>query len=217
MPVNLVLVGPPGVGKGTQASFLVQRLGLVHLASGDIFRSEISAGTELGLRAKEYMDKGQLVPDDVTIGMMEARIVREDVRASGFVLDGFPRTVNQARALDARLAELGVEVARVVSLEVEDGVVVERLSGRRVCENCGEVFHIKFRPPLRAGTCDVCGNDLTVRADDKEETIRQRLTVFHSQTEPVLDYYAGTGKLYRVPGDGSAEEVYAMVVEGLAA
>ena len=215
MPFNLILIGPPGVGKGTQAALLTNRLGLVHLASGDVFRSEIAAGTALGAEAQAYIDKGQLVPDDLTIAMMEARFTTDQAKTSGFVLDGFPRTVAQAEALDRKLGELGVEIARVVSLEAPDEVVVTRLSGRRLCPNCGEIYHLITRPPSKEGVCDKCGSQLVARTDDNEETVRQRLAVFHERTMPVLSYYTGTGKLFRVSGDGSAEQVYARVLEGL--
>ncbi len=215
MPVNLVLIGPPGVGKGTQAALLTQRLGLVHLASGDVFRHEIAEGTELGRTAKGYIDKGMLVPDEVTIGMMEARFTSVEARTSGFVLDGFPRTVAQAVALDQKLASLGIQLARVASLEIDEEVVVARITGRRVCPNCGEIFHLASRPPKQEGVCDNCGGALIVRTDDKEETIRQRLNVFHAQTEPVLAYYKVTGKLHHIDGDQPAEEVFRCVIEGL--
>jgi adenylate kinase len=215
VPINLVLIGPPGVGKGTQAAMLNRQLGLVQLASGDVFRSEIASGTELGRGAKVFIDRGQLVPDDLTIGMMQARFTTQEARTSGFVLDGFPRTVAQAEALDAKLASLGIAIARVVSLEVGDEVVVERLSGRRVCEHCGEVFHIVYRPPKNFAVCDVCGNDLIVRSDDKEETVRNRLRVFHEQTAPVLAYYEKGGRLHHVDGTKPAEDVFHSVIEGL--
>ena len=215
MPINLVLIGPPGVGKGTQAGLLTERLGLVHLASGDVFRGEIAAGTDLGRVASGYIERGELVPDDVTIGMMESRFTTDEAKTSGFVLDGFPRTVAQAVSLDARLEALGTVVARVVSLEAPDDVVVARLSGRRTCLNCGAVFHIETMPPMQEGVCDDCGSELVTRTDDREETIRQRLAVFHTQTQPVLGYYAETGKLFRVDGRGTVEDVYRAAIGGL--
>lgn len=215
MPTNLVLVGPPGVGKGTQATMLAHRLGLLHLASGDMFRSEIAAGTELGKKAKEYMDRGDLVPDAITIGMMESRLTTEQAKTSGFVLDGFPRTVAQAEALDELLRRVGLDITRVVSLEIEDQVVVDRLSGRRICPNCGAIYHVATKPPRVEGVCDECGSQLATRADDNPETIRQRLKVYHDQSQPVLDYYSASGKLHSVDCDRQPEEVYNSVVEGL--
>ncbi len=216
MPLNLLLIGPPGVGKGTQAALLTQRLGLVQLASGDIFRAESAAGSELGLRAKEFMDAGKLVPDEVTIGMMEARISSEEVQAAGFVLDGFPRTVEQAVALDALLERIGVTLARVITLEIDDEVVVSRLSGRRVCPECSAVYHLKAHPPAKEGACDNCGAQLVMREDDAPETIRARLDVFHQMTRPVVRHYEATGKLHRVNGFQSAEDVYSEMTAGLA-
>ena len=216
MPLNLLLIGPPGVGKGTQAALLTQRLGLVQLASGDIFRAEIVAGSELGLRAKRFMDAGKLVPDEVTIGMMEARISSTEVRAAGFVLDGFPRTVEQAVALDALLDRLGVDLARVITLDIDDEVVVSRLAGRRVCPDCGDVYHVQAHPPAKEGVCDRCGGRLIARDDDAPATIRARLEVFHQTTRPVIDHYEATGKLHRVDGDRSAEDVYHDMTAGLA-
>jgi adenylate kinase len=209
-------LGPPGVGKGTQAIMLNQRLGLVHLASGDVFRHEIAAGTELGRTAKGFIDKGMLVPDEITISMMEARFTTQEARTSGFVLDGFPRTVAQAKALDAKLACLGIELARVASLEIDEEVVVARISGRRVCPNCNEIFHVDSRPPKAAGVCDNCGSALTTRSDDKEDTVRRRLSVFREQTASVAAYYEGTGKLRTIDGGRPAEEVYRSIIEGLA-
>ena len=216
MPLNLLLIGPPGVGKGTQAAMLTQRLGLVQLASGDIFRTEIAAGSELGLRAKGFMDAGKLVPDEVTIKMMEARISSEEVRAAGFVLDGFPRTVEQAVALDALLDRLGVVLARVITIEIDDEVVVGRLAGRRVCPECGAVYHLQARPPAKEGACNRCGAQLVARDDDAPETVRARLSVFHQTTRPVIDHYEAAGKLHRVDGDRPAEDVYRDMTAGLA-
>lgn len=216
MPTNLVLIGPPGVGKGTQAALLVERLGLLHLASGDIFRSEIAAGTELGTIAKAYIDRGELVPDEVTIGMMGDRFTGEIAQKRGFVLDGFPRTVAQADALDRKLQSLGIQITRVVSFDIDDEVVVERLSGRRICPNCRQIYHIRTKPPIAEGQCDNCGAALQIRADDNPDTIRNRLEVFHERSEPVLAYYREQGRLKEVDADRSTEDVYANVVEGLA-
>lgn len=215
MPLNILLIGPPGVGKGTQAALLTQRLGLIHLSSGDVFRSEIHAETQLGQLVKKYIVQGQLVPDEVTIQMMEARIASSQARTSGFVLDGFPRTLPQAEALDDRMFSLGISFARIVSLEVPDGVVIKRIAGRRTCERCGEVFHVESKPPKEEGVCDNCGGALVVRQDDNEETTKSRLEVFHRQTEPILQFYESSGKIFRVDGNGTAEEVYARMVEGL--
>ena len=216
MPLNLLLIGPPGVGKGTQAALLTQRLGLLHLASGDVFRNEIAAETSLGRLAKQYMDKGQLVPADVTISMMEGRIASSQARTAGFVLDGFPRTRAQAEALEDRMFSLGIVFARIVSLEVNDDLVVERIAGRRTCPRCGEVYHLQTKPPMNEAKCDKCGSNLIVRPDDTEETIRKRLVVFHSQTEPILDFYLASGKIHQVDGVGSVEEVYQRMIVGLA-
>ena len=215
MPLNLLLIGPPGVGKGTQAALLTDRLGLLHLASGDVFRLEIATGTKLGIRAKRYIDKGQLVPDDVTIAMMESRFTSQEAKVAGFVLDGFPRTVAQAAALDAKLESLGIELARVVSLEIDDETVVQRLGGRRVCTNCGAVYHVVSHPPQQEGVCDKCGAHLQIRSDDVEETIRKRLAVFRESTKPVLDHYDKKGLLQRVDGTRPTEEVFSDMIGGL--
>lgn len=215
MPLNLLLIGPPGVGKGTQAAMLTRQLGLLHLSSGDVFRNEIAAQTNLGALAQKYIDKGQLVPDDVTIEMMEGRIVSSQARTAGFVLDGFPRTLKQAEALDDRMFALGIELARIVCLTVDDDTVVARLSGRRTCERCGEVYHAQSKPPRAEGVCDKCGSKLIVRPDDNEETIRKRLKVFHEQTEPILDFYRASGKIHIVDASRSVEEVYAQMIQGL--
>ncbi len=215
MPLNLLLIGPPGVGKGTQAALLTQRLGLVHLASGDVFRGEIAAETQLGLLAKKYIDQGQLVPDDVTISMMEMRIASSQARTAGFVLDGFPRTLAQAEALYDRMCSLGIDFARIVVLVVDDELVVSRITGRRTCIRCGEIFHVVAKPPKVEDVCDKCQSKLIVRADDTDETIRNRLAVYHAQTEPIIDFYRVSGKVFLVNGSGSAEEVYQLMIAGL--
>lgn len=214
-PTKLVLIGPPGVGKGTQAMLLETRLHAVPLSSGAIFRSEIEQGTELGLLAKDYIEKGQLVPDDVTIAMMSRRLRQDDVSQNGFILDGFPRTVKQAESLDTILLELGFPIDAVVQLIVEDEVVVERLSGRLTCPKCGATFHLKNCPPKVEGICNRCGTELMMRADDHPDAIRRRLVEFREKTAPVVGYYASRGILRPVDADRSPEEVYSEIVRGI--
>lgn len=216
MPARLILIGPPGVGKGTQAALLEARLGVKPLSSGVIFRAEIEADTDLGQLAKSYIDRGELVPNGVTIQMMLKRLRSEEVRRRGFVLDGFPRTVRQAEALDVELANEGITLDRVISLEVQDEVVIRRLSGRMGCTKCGAIYHSVTKPPRREGLCDVCDSPIIVREDDKPETIRQRLIVFRENTSPVVDYYAEKGALLRVDATAEAEEVYGVITAGLA-
>jgi adenylate kinase len=213
--MRLILIGPPGVGKGTQAALLEQRLGLKPLSSGMIFRAEIDAETDLGRLAKRYIDHGELVPNGVTIEMMAKRIKSDDVRKHGFILDGFPRTVRQAEALDEMLGDMGMDIDEVVSIEVDDDVVIGRLSGRMGCTKCGEIYHSQSKPPKREGLCDKCNGPLFVRTDDQPETIRDRLNVFHENTRPVIEYYAGKGKLLRIDGSHGPEDVYGEILEGL--
>lgn len=214
--MRIVLIGPPGVGKGTQAARLVQELGLAHVASGDIFRSELREQTELGKLAKAYMDRGELVPDDITVKMIAGRLATPEIRKSGFVLDGFPRTVGQATALTEMLEELGTPLDAVISIETDDAVVVDRLAGRLTCPNCGQLFHRTSRPPKVEGRCDQCSSELEVRADDREETIRERLRTFHNLTQPVIDHYAAIGLLKRIDGGQSPDEVYAQIRASIA-
>lgn len=208
------MIGPPGVGKGTQASLLEHRLGTKPLSSGVIFRSEIEAETDLGQLAKRYIDHGELVPNGVTIQMMLKRIRSDEVRKRGFVLDGFPRTVRQAEALTEELDNIEVYIDAVISLEVEEDVVVRRLSGRMGCTKCGEIYHSTNKPPKREGICDKCNSPLFVREDDKPETVRERLRVFRENTKPVIDYYEQRGQLRRVDADRPADEVYEDIVRG---
>jgi len=213
--MRIILIGPPGVGKGTQAAFLEQRLGMKPLSSGVIFRSEMEAETDLGRLAKRYIDHGELVPNGVTIEMMAKRIRTDEVRKHGFILDGFPRTVRQAEALDEMLVDMSMDVDEVVFIEVDDDVVVRRLSGRMGCTKCGEIYHNHTKPPKREGLCDKCNGPLFVRTDDQPDTIRDRLKVFHENTLPVIDYYAAKGKLLRVDGSKEPEAVYEQIVAGL--
>jgi adenylate kinase len=215
MSLRLILIGPPGVGKGTQSALLSARLGLRALSSGEIFRREIEAETDLGRLAKRYIDHGELVPNGVTIEMMAKRIRSEDTRKHGFVLDGFPRTVRQAEALDELLFEMDMGLDKVVSIEVPEETIVSRLAGRMGCTKCGEIYHARNKPPKREGLCDKCNGPLFVRSDDQEDTIRERLKVFRETTAPVIDYYGRTGSLQRVDGSVGPEETYAQIVGGM--
>lgn len=212
--MRIILVGPPGAGKGTQAEKIVAKYGVAHISTGDILRANVKAGTELGKKAKSYMDAGGLVPDGVIVGMMRGRLAEDDC-AKGFLLDGFPRTVPQAEALTALLSEMGIELDGVILLDVGDETVVERLCGRRMCRKCGKIFHITFNPSSKDDECDACGGELYQRDDDKEDVIRQRLAVYHSQTAPLVDYYDEKGLLFRVdaarPGDEVLSNIEAAV------
>jgi adenylate kinase len=198
--LNLVLLGPPGSGKGTQGERLNDDLRLPYYATGDILRGAVRDETALGKSAKEYMDRGDLVPDEVIVGVIAERIDSEEAR-DGFILDGFPRTTPQAEALDAKLAELGRRVTAVLLIDVSDDQVVHRLGGRRTCEAAGHVYHVEFNPPKVEGVCDVDGSPLIVRDDDKPEVIRKRLDTYHEKTEPLVAYYDGKGVLKRVDGE----------------
>jgi len=204
--MRIILVGPPGAGKGTQAEKIVAKYNVAHISTGDILRANVKAGTELGKKAKSFMDAGALVPDDVIVGMMRGRLAEDDCK-NGFILDGFPRTVPQAEALDSLLAEMGIKLDGVILLDVDDETVVERLCGRRMCKKCGRIFHVSFKPSSKGDLCDECGGELYQRDDDKEEVIRQRLAVYHSQTAPLVDYYGKAGLLLRVPGAEAGDKV----------
>jgi adenylate kinase len=207
-PRFIVLLGPPASGKGTQAARLREALGLPHIASGDLFRENLKNETELGLKAKVYMDRGELVPDDVTIAMVMERLKRPDC-AGGALFDGFPRTIAQAEALDQALAERGHRIGVVPYIAVPDEVLVERVSGRRLCRVCGEAYHVKFNPPARPGVCDNDGGELYQRGDDSPETVRKRLQVYWEQTSPLIDYYRDRGVLVEVNGDQPIDAVAA--------
>ncbi|MER5668254.1 adenylate kinase [Streptomyces mirabilis] len=213
--MRIVLVGPPGAGKGTQAAFLAKNLGIPHISTGDLFRANISQGTELGKQAKAYMDAGKLVPDEVTIGMAKDRMEQPDA-ANGFLLDGFPRNVSQAEALDEMLKAEGMKLDAVLDLEVPEDEVVKRIAGRRICRNdSSHVFHVTYKQPKQEGVCDVCAGELYQRDDDSEETVRTRLEVYHTQTEPIIDYYAAQGLVVTISALGKVEEVTGRAMEAL--
>jgi adenylate kinase len=205
--LNLILLGPPGAGKGTQAERLQADFGLPHISTGDMLRAQVAEGTQLGLEAQRYMNAGELVPDEVIIGMIRERIGAADAR-DGFLLDGFPRNEQQAQALDGALGELQRRLLAVLLIEVPDDEVVRRLGGRRVCTKGGHVYHVEFDPPKHEGVCDQDGSRLIQREDDREETIRRRLQVYHEQTAPLVGHYDGTGFLRRFDGCRSANEVH---------
>jgi adenylate kinase len=204
--MRLVLVGPPGAGKGTQAEFVGAHFAVPKISTGDIFRANVAAGTPLGVEAKRFMDSGQLVPDEVTINMVRDRLAEPDA-ADGFLLDGFPRTVPQATALDKLLADLGVGLDVVLELVVDDDEVIRRLSGRWTCRGCGKIWHIEFDPPTHEGVCDRCGGDLYQRDDDKAETVSERLRVYARDTAPLIIFYGAQGKLVGIDATGPVEDV----------
>lgn len=208
--MNLILLGAPGAGKGTQAEIICEKLGIPAISTGNIIREALKNGTEMGKKAKAYMDEGKLVPDDVVIGIIQERLAQDDCKA-GFILDGFPRTIAQAEALDA----MGVAIDRVIDIDVADNRIMQRLSGRRVCGACGASYHIDHKPPKAEGVCDKCGAELIQRKDDHPDTIAERLKVYHEQTEPLKGYYAKTGKLRTVEGQEKLEETTALTLKAL--
>lgn len=205
--MKVVMLGAPGAGKGTQAARIAEAYGIPHISTGDIFRANIKAGTELGKKAKGYIDQGALVPDEVTIGMLLDRIHEKDCE-KGYILDGFPRTIPQAESLTEALAQEGTKIDAAVDIEVPDENIVKRMGGRRACLNCGATYHIAFNPPKKQGICDVCGQKLVLRDDDKPETVQNRLSVYHEQTEPLIAYYKKAGVLKTVDGTQSMDKVF---------
>lgn len=206
--LRLILMGPPGCGKGTQGKKLEARYGIPQLSTGDMLRVAVRNGTPIGREAKGFMDRGELVPDQVIIGIMRERLSASDC-SGGYILDGFPRTIEQAKALDVLFAEAGQQLTAVIDLDVADEEVVRRLSGRRQCRACGTGFHVVFHKPQQDGRCDACGGELYQRDDDNEKTIRDRLSVYNRQTAPLLSYYERQGVLRKIPGTGSIDEIYA--------
>ena len=210
--MRIVLLGGPGSGKGTQAKKLVDKLGVPQISTGDIFRAALKEGTPMGLKAKTYMDKGELVPDDVVIGVVDERLAKPDLD-KGYMLDGFPRTLAQAEALDKIIVSQGKSINHAILVDVPDEELVARLSGRRTCRNsdCGKMYHVMFNRPKRDGICDACGSELYQRDDDSEDTIRERLTVYNNQTAPLIDYYDKKQLLRRVAGVGPIDEIFASI------
>ncbi len=212
--VNIVLLGAPGSGKGTQAEHLCQQLNLQHVATGDLFRENLKNETDLGKLAKSYMEKGDLVPDDVTVAMVKDRLARPDI-ANGFILDGFPRNLFQAEALTTMLAKRGRQLTGVLYLKVSDEEIVTRLSGRLICRNCQAPYHLKFHPPKVEGVCDVCGGELYQRSDDNPETVRTRLETYQKQTAPLIDYYQEANLLMGIDGEGELDTVTQRMLDAI--
>lgn len=207
MPTFVVLLGPPGAGKGTQAVRLAEALGVPHVSSGDLFRENLRQQTELGKQAQRYINQGELVPDDVTIGMIRERVNREDCCAEGAILDGFPRTPAQAEALDEILEELGTTLKAVYYISVSEDELIERLTGRRVCRAAGHIYHLRYNPPEQPGVCDIDGSELYQREDDRQETVVQRIQVYQKQTTPLIKHYRSEGLLVEIDGEGPIEQV----------
>lgn len=208
--MNLILLGAPGAGKGTQAEKICEKYNIPAVSTGNIIREALKNGTDMGLKAKSYIDAGALVPDEVVIGIIKERLAEDDCK-NGFILDGFPRTIPQAEALD----EMGINIDKVVDIEVPDEKIAARLSGRRVCLKCGATYHLEYKKPQNDGICDVCGDELVQRKDDKPETVIDRLNVYHEQTEPLKSYYAKTGKLVVVEGQEEVADTTALVFKAL--
>ena len=214
--MKIIMLGAPGAGKGTQAKMIADKYQIPHISTGDIFRANIKNGTELGMEAKKYMDQGLLVPDELTVKILLDRVANEDCK-NGYVLDGFPRTIPQAEALDAALEKAGAKIDYAINVEVPDENIVNRMSGRRACVACGATYHLVHIPPKAEGVCDTCGKELILRDDDKPETVKKRLGVYHEQTQPLIDYYTKKGALVEVDGTVDMEDVFNAIVKILGA
>jgi len=212
--VRIILLGPPGSGKGTQAKLLSKRYGIPHIAMGDILREEVARKTPLGEKVNVYMSKGELVPDEIVIEVLKKRLQEADC-TNGFILDGFPRTLNQAKALDNMLSELNLKIDAVIYIEVPDEEIMKRLSLRRTCKVCGRIYNLHYNPPKQDGKCDVCGGELIIRDDDKPEVIKNRLKVYNEQTKPLVDYYENHRLLIRINGVNTIDSVFQQIVEKL--
>ena len=210
--MKIIMLGAPGAGKGTQAKMIAEKYSLPHISTGDIFRANIKNGTELGMEAKSYMDKGQLVPDELTVKILLDRVAKDDCK-NGYVLDGFPRTIPQAKVLEDALNKTGEKIDYAINVDVPDENIIKRMSGRRACVNCGATYHIVNVPPRKEGICDKCGNELILRDDDKEETVKNRLTVYHDQTQPLIDFYSERNVLKNVDGTLDMMDVFKAITD----
>ena len=209
--MKIIMLGAPGAGKGTQAKMIAEKYSIPHVSTGDIFRANIKNGTELGMEAKKYMDQGLLVPDELTVKILLDRVAKDDCK-NGYVLDGFPRTIPQAEVLEEALTKLGDRIDYAINVEVPDENIVKRMGGRRACVNCGATYHIEHVPPKKEGICDNCGSELILRDDDKPETVKNRLSVYHKQTQPLIDFYNGKGVLRTVDGTVDMKDVFNAIV-----
>ena len=209
--MKIIMLGAPGAGKGTQAKMIADKYGIPHISTGDIFRANIKNGTQLGMEAKQYMDQGLLVPDELTVKILLDRVAQDDCK-NGYVLDGFPRTIPQAEVLDKALTELGDKIDYAIDVDVPDENIVRRMGGRRACLSCGATYHIEHIPPKTEGICDTCGQELVLRDDDKPETVQNRLNVYHEQTQPLIEFYKAKGVLKTVDGTVDMKEVFAAIV-----
>ena len=209
--MKIIMLGAPGAGKGTQAQMIAEQYHIPHISTGDIFRANIKNGTELGKKAKEFMDKGQLVPDELTVQLLLDRVAQDDCK-DGYVLDGFPRTIPQADVLDQELTKLGDKVDYAINVDVPDENIIHRMSGRRACLKCGATYHIEHIPPKKEGICDKCGSELVQREDDKPETVKNRLSVYHEQTQPLIDYYTRKNILKTVDGTRDMKDVFSDII-----
>lgn len=210
--MKIIMLGAPGAGKGTQAKMIADKYGVPHISTGDIFRANIKNGTELGMEAKKYMDQGQLVPDELTVKILLDRVAQADAK-NGYVLDGFPRTIPQAEVLEKALSDLGDKIDYAIDVDVPDENIINRMSGRRACVACGATYHVVHIPPKKEGICDRCGKELILRDDDKPETVKNRLKVYHDQTQPLIDFYTNKGILKTVDGTQDMNDVFAAIVK----